>query len=234
MVNIDETIIARLESYGEKFEILVDPDLAADFRNPDNENEVDIEDILAVEEIFKDSKKGDKASDEAMLKVFETTDVLEVSRQILLKGQVQLTAEQRRQMQEDKRKQVINTIAREGINPQNGLPHPPVRIENAMNEAKVKIDAFKSVDEQVQIALKAIKVLIPIKFEKVKIAVRLPSTAAGNAYSSIHHFGKILNEEWQQDGSWIAIVEMPGGLQDDFNHKMASISGGEAETKLIK
>ena len=166
MVNIDDAIIARLESFGEKFEILVDPDLAADFRNPDNEKEIAIEDILAVEEIFKDSKKGDKASDEAMEKVFETTDVLEVATQILQKGQVQLTAEQRRQMQEDKRRQVIAKIAREGINPQNGLPHPAVRIENAMNEAKVKIDAFKSVDEQVQIALKAIKVLIPIKFEK--------------------------------------------------------------------
>ena len=250
MVNVDDAIIARLESFGEKFEILVDPDLAADFRNPDNEKEIEIEDILAVEEIFKDSKKGDKASEEAMEKVFGTTDVLEVASQILLKGHVQLTAEQRRQMQEDKRKQVIAKIAREGINPQNGLPHPAMRIENAMNEAKVKVDAFKSVDEQVQIALKAInafksvdeqvqialkaiKVLIPIKFEKVKMAVRLPSTAAGNAYSAIRPFGQIVNEEWQQDGSWIGIVEMPGGLQDDFNHKMASISGGEAETKLI-
>ena len=153
-----------------------------------------------------------------MEKVFGTTDVLEVASQILLKGHVQLTAEQRRQMQEDKRKQVNAKIAREGINPQNGLPHPAMRIENAMNEAKVKVDAFKSVDEQVQIALKAIKVLIPIKFEKVKMADRLPSTAAGNAYSAIRPFGKIVNEEWQQDGSWIGIVEMPGGLQDDFNH----------------
>ena len=234
MVNIDETIIARLESYGEKFEILVDPDLAADFRNPDNEKEINIEDILAVEEIFKDSKKGDKASDESMKKVFDTTDVLEVAEQILQKGSIQITAEQRRQMQEDKRKQVISTIAREGINPQNGLPHPATRIENAMNEAKEKIDPFKSVDEQVQIALKAIKVLIPIKFEKVRVAVRLPNTATGQAYSAIRPFGKIITEEWQDDGSWIAIVEMSGGLQDDFNHKMASISGGEAETKVIK
>ena len=66
MVNIDETIIARLESYGEKFEILVDPDLAADFRNPDNEKEINIEDILAVEEIFKDSKKGDKINEKGI------------------------------------------------------------------------------------------------------------------------------------------------------------------------
>lgn len=233
MVNVDDAIIAKYESFGEHFEILVDPDLAAEFRNPDGKD-VEVEDLLAVEEIFKDSKKGDKASDEAMNKIFETTDPLEVARQILEKGTVQLTAEQKRQMQKDKRKLVINKIAREAINPQTGLPHPPVRIENAMEEAKVKIDPFTSVDQQVQTVLKAIKILIPIRFEKVKVAVRLPGSAAGNAYNVIHPFGEILNEEWQQDGSWIAIVEIAGGLQDKFNAKMAEISGGEAETKVIK
>lgn len=234
MVNVDEAIIARLEAYGEKFEILVDSDLAADFRNPDYTGEISIEDILAVEEIFKDSKKGDKASEEAMEKVFSTTDPLEVAEQILQKGNVQLTAEQKRQMQEEKRKLVISTIAREAINPQTGFPHPAQRIENAMDECKVKIDPFTSVDQQVKTTLKAIKIKIPIRFEKVKIAVRLPGSVAGNSYNSIHEFGDILNEEWQQDGSWIAIVEIPGGLQDEFTNKMASISSGEAETKLIK
>ena len=185
MVNIDDAIIAKYESYGEHFEILVDPDLAAEFRNPDGKD-VAIEDLLAIEEIFKDSKKGDKASDEAT------------------------------------------------INPQTGLPHPAQRIENAMDEAKVKVDPFTSVEQQVQTALKAIKPLIPIRFEKVKVAVRLPGSAAGSAYSTIHPFGEIVNEEWQQDGSWIAIVEIPGGLQDKFASKMAEISGGEAETKTIK
>ena len=219
MVNVDEAIIAKYEYCGEHFEILVDPDLAADYRNPDGPD-VAIEDLLAVEEIFKDSKKGDKASDEAMNKIFETTDPIEVSKVILEKGTVQLTADQKRKMQEDKRKLVINKITREAINPQNGLPHPAQRIENAIDEAKVKFDPFTSVDQQVQTALKAIKPLIPIRFEKVKVAVRLP--------------GEIINEEWQQDGSWIGIVEMPGGLQDSFAAKMAEISSGEAETKTIK
>ena len=233
MVNVDEAIIAKYEYSGEHFEILVDPDLAADFRNPDGPD-VAIEDLLAVEEIFKDSKKGDKASDEAMNKIFETTDPIEVSRIILEKGTVQLTADQKRKMQEDKRKLVINKIAREASNPQNGLPHPVQRIENACDEAKVKFDPFTSVDQQVQSALKAIKPLIPIRFEKVKVAVRLPGSAAGGAYNVIHGFGEIVNEEWQQDGSWIGIVEMPGGLQNSFASKMAEISGGEAETRTIK
>ena len=210
MVNVDEAIIAKYEYCGEHFEILVDPDLAADYRNPDGPD-IAIEDLLAVEEIFKDSKKGDKASDEAMNKIFETTDPIEVSKVILEKGTVQLTADQKRKMQEDKRKLVINKIAKEAINPQN-----------------------TSVDQQVQTALKAIKPLIPIRFEKVKVAVRLPGSAAGSAYSIIHGFGEIINEEWQQDGSWIGIVEMPGGLQDSFAAKMAEISSGEAETRTIK
>jgi len=233
MVNIDEAIIARLESHGEKFEVLVDPDLAADFKNPEKKD-IAIEDVLAVEDIFKDAKKGDTSSDEAMMKIFDNTDVLEVATEIILKGNIQLTAQQKRDMQEEKRKMVVNKIAREAINPQTGLPHPVTRIENAMEESKVKIDPFKSVDEQVQNALKAIKVKIPIRFEHVKVAVRLPGSVAGNAFSTISKFGKILNEEWQQDGSWIAVVEIPGGLQDNFNLKMGELSGGEAETKTIK
>ena len=103
-----------------------------------------------------------------------------------------------------------------------------------MEEAKFKVDPFTSVDQQVQLALKAIRPLIPIKFEKVKMAVRLPGTVAGQSYSAIRPFGEILQEEWQQDGSWIGIVEIPGGLQEQFTDKMAEISDGEGETKLIK
>ncbi|MDR2966386.1 MAG: ribosome assembly factor SBDS [Methanobacteriaceae archaeon] len=233
MVNIDDAIIARLESYGELFEILVDPDLAADFKNSDK-GSIAIEDVLAVEEIFKDAKKGDKASEDSMNKVFDNTDTLEVAAAILIKGHIQLTAKQKRDMQEEKRRMVVNKITRESINPQNGLPHPVQRIENAMDESKVKIDPFKSIDEQVKTTLKAIKVKIPIRFEKVRMAVRLPGDVAGNAYSSISHFGEIVNEEWQKDGSWIAIIEMAGGLQNRFDLKMNELSGGKSETKLIK
>ncbi|MGN1363519.1 MAG: ribosome assembly factor SBDS [Methanobrevibacter sp.] len=233
MVNVDDAIIAKLESYGEHFEILVDPDLAADFRNPDAAD-VPIEKILAVEEIFKDSKKGDLASEDAMEKIFGTTEPLEVAKQILEKGHVQLTAKQKREMQEEKRKLIINKISRESINPQTGYPHPPQRIENAMDEAKVKVDPFVSVDQQVKVALKAIRPLIPIRFERVKMAVRLPGDVAGHAYSAIRSFGTIDQEEWQQDGSWIGVVDIPGGLQDKFSGKMAEISNGNAETKLIK
>jgi ribosome maturation protein SDO1 len=234
MVNMEDAVIARLESHGERFEILVDPDLASEYKKGSNGSNISIETVLAVEEIFKDAKKGDKASEEGMLKVFQSADPLEVASLIIQKGNIQLTAQQRREMQEEKHKKIVANIARNAINPQTGLPHPPKRIEKAMEEAKVRVDPFKTVDEQINIVLKAIRIKIPIRFEKVKMAVKIPGEFAGGAYTAISKFGKIYKEEWQQDGSWIAVVEIPGGLQDSFHQKMNEITGGNVDTTVIK
>lgn len=230
MVNLDDAVTARLEYFGEHFEILVDPDLASDFKRG---QAINVEDILAVEEIFKDAKKGDKASEEAMMKAFDTTDHVEVAANILKKGQIQLTAQQRKEMQEEKRLKVVTTIAREAINPQTKLPHPVRRIEIAMEEAKVRIDPFKSVDEQVNTTLKAIRTKIPIRFERVKVAIRVPGDFSGKVYGAIPEFGKTIKEEWQQDGSWVAVVEIPGGMQENFYMKLNELTKGQVETKLL-
>lgn len=231
MVTLEDAVIARLEYYGEHFEILVDPDLASDFKRGE---EIEIEDILAVEEVFKDAKKGDKASEEAMNKAFETTDPLEAAAIIIRKGNVQLTAQQRRDMQEDKRRMIVAKITRESINPKTMLPHPARRIEIAMEEAKIRVDPFKSVDEQVTSTLKAIGRLIPIRMEKVRVAIHIPGEDTGRVYGVIPQYGKAIKEEWQQDGSWIAVVEIPGGLQDGFYQKLSELTHGKVETKLLK
>ena len=230
MVTLEDSVIARLEYYGERFEILVDPDLASDFKRG---KDIPLEDILAVEEIFKDARKGDKASEEAMMKAFESTDALEAAAKIIKKGHVQLTAQQRKEMQEEKRKKIIAKITREAINPQTKLPHPARRIEKAMEEAKIHIDPFKSVDEQVNVVLKAIRTKIPIRFEKVDIAIKIPGDYTGKVYSVISEFGKTKKEEWQKDGSWIAVVEVPGGLQESFDRKLSELIGGQVETKVM-
>jgi ribosome maturation protein SDO1 len=231
MVTLEDAVIARLEYYGEHFEILVDPDLASDFKRGED---IKIEDVLAVEEVFKDARKGDKASEEAMMKAFSTVDPIEAAPTIIKKGHVQLTAQQRKEMQEEKRKMIVATITRESINPQTKLPHPARRIEIAMEECRIHVDPFKSVDEQVKTVLKAIRTKIPIRFEKVRVAVKIPGDFTGKAYGAVSEFGTIKNEEWQQDGSWVAVIEIPGGLQDSFYTKMSELTHGQVETKLIK
>ena len=231
MVKLEDAVIARLEIENENFEILIEPESAQKFKNGED---ISILESLVIDTIFKDSKKGDKASEEKILKIFGTSDISAVAKRILLDGTIQLTTEQRKQMQENKRKQIVASIVRNAINPQTGAPHPAQRIELAMKEAKVQIDPFKPVDIQVQNILDRLKPIIPIRFEKLKIAVKLSGENYGRTYGDITGFGKITKEEWQKDGSWIGVVEIPAGLQSEFFDKLNKKTKGEVETKIIK
>ncbi|MHB8603986.1 MAG: ribosome assembly factor SBDS [Thermoplasmatota archaeon] len=234
MVTLDEAVIARLESHGKHMEILVDPEIALAFREKHGEMALELDDLLAAQWVFVDAKAAEKASHEEMLKGLETTDLLEAVKKILLKGELQLTTDQRRKMVERKRRLIISTIARNAINPQTNGPHPPTRIETAMDEARIHIDPFKSVDAQVQDVLKAIRPLIPIRFENVTIAVKLPPTEAGKARAILHGWGSLKGEEWQRDGSWVGLVELPAGMQTDFYSEIGKRTHGQAETKIVK
>jgi len=146
LIPLDRAVMARLESHGERFEIAVDPELAMKVRQGE---EIAIEDVVAADSVFENFAHGERASEEALMKVFGTTDFEPAARRILAKGEIHLTADQRRRMIEDKRRKVITFISRHAINPQTKLPHPPQRIELAMEEARVNIDPFKHVDELV-------------------------------------------------------------------------------------
>lgn len=226
-----EFVIARMEKQGEKFEVVVKPEAVQSLREGKT---VDILASLAIDEVFRDAHKGSRASEEKMQEFFGTTDPIEVAKRLILDGEIQLTTEQRREMIETKRKQIVTFIAANAINPQTGTPHPPQRIEIAMEEAKVRIDPFKSIEEQTKTVLDSLRPLIPIRFEKVKIAVKLGAEDSAKCYGDIKGFGKILKEEWQPNGSWIGVVEIPGGMQNEFLERLSQKTKGNVETKLLK
>jgi ribosome maturation protein SDO1 len=231
MVALDESIIAKLKTHGKTFEVFVDPDGALAFKKGDP---VKIENILAVEDVFSDARNGDRPAEQDVINAFGTTDALKIAEKIINEGELQLTTEQRRKIQEDKKKQIIAFIARNAINPQTKAPHPPARIETAMDEAGIHIDPMKSVEEQVDTTMKAIRPIIPIRFEEVKVAIKLPPEYATKAYGSVAKFGNLLKQEWQNDGSWIGVLSIPAGMQDELYSLLNRLTKGSAETRLIK
>ena len=230
MIPLDRAVVARLETHGERFEILVDPDLAVAVRHGE---EIDIEDAVAAIFVFENASRAEKSSDESLQKVFQTTDFGTIARRIIEKGEIHLTSEQRKHLIEEKRGQVITYIARHAINPQTGLPHPPTRIEMAMEEAKVTIDPFKSLEDNVAETMKALRPLIPIRFEELRVAVRIPPEYAAKAYGDIDAFARIEQEEWQKDGSWICVVKIPGGMQQELEILVRKLSKGSGQVRVL-
>jgi ribosome maturation protein SDO1 len=230
MISLDHAVMARLDSHGERFEILVDPRQAALVRQGQS---VNIEDVVAALNVFGNASKATRASDETLMKVFQTTDFATVARKIIEKGEIHLTAEQRKQMIEEKRRQVITFISRNSVNPQNGLPHPPARIERAMEEARVNIDPFKHLDELVKETVKALRPLLPIRFEELRLAIKIPADFAPRAYGDIAAGSVMEKEEWQKDGSWVCVVRIPAGIQGEFYDLINKLSKGEGQVKIL-
>ncbi len=231
MVSLEKAVIARLRKGGETFEVLVDPYLARDLKEG---KDVNFDDLVAVEEVFHDAKKGDRASIDDIEKIFQTRDIREVIKRIILEGEVQITAEQRKEMLEQKKRQIIEYIRRNAIDPRTNAPHTYARIEAAMEEARVSVDIFRPVEAQAREIVKALKPILPLKFEEVEIAIKIPPEHTGKAIGALYNFGTVINEEWQRDGSWICVMRIPAGMQGDLMDLLGKVAKGEAMTKILK
>jgi len=231
LVSLDEAVIARLKKGEEHFEVLVDPYAAADLIDG---KEIDVLQKLAVDAVFKDSKKGTHASEESLQKNFGTNDTAEIAKRIILRGDIQLTTEQRQKMQKNKRNRIVETIVRNSMDPKTKTPHPRQRIELAMEEAGVHVDPFKPVSDQVKTIIEVLRPIIPISMDQVRISIKIPSQHIGKAYGVARNYGALEREDWQSDGSWVGIVRIPAGMQTDFYDKLNEVTKGNVSTKILK
>ncbi len=230
MSTLDKAIIASYKVEGQLFEIYVDPELAYQYLDGKKK---DLRNILVVEEIYSDAKKAEKQKVPAILKAFGTTDMEKVLETILRKGSVPLTTEERKRRLEEKTKQIITTILRETIDPRTNAPHTEYRIITALEEAKVHIDPMKSAAEQLPDIIKALRPVIPLKFEKRKIAIKVPSQYSHKCYGALKGYG-IQKEEWAKDGSLIVVIEIPAGMQGEVFDQLNKLTAGSVETKILE
>jgi ribosome maturation protein SDO1 len=222
--------VARITRGGEHFEILVKPQPALNYTMG---QPTSLSEVLVTDMIFTDANKGTKAGEDKLKTAFQTIDARTIAEVILKKGTLQLTTDQRRQLTAEKRKQIIAFIARQAVDPRTNLPHPPLRIEQAMEQVHYPIDPFKEVEEQAKDIIKLLRPVLPLKIEQIQVQVRIPPEHAARVYGSVKGYGTIKREEWRADGSWFSIIEMPAGLYGPFLDKLGELTKGNAEAKKL-
>jgi ribosome maturation protein SDO1 len=228
---MDKPSVVRFAVEGEKFEILVKPDPALDFKLGKKK---DISSIMISEEIYSDSNKGTRASTEKLMKAFKTTDQTAIATIILQKGDLNLTTDQRRKMVSEKRKQIVEFIAKNFVDPRSHLPHPPLRIEQAMDDARVSVDPFKNVDEQTKDIVEQLRSIIPLKSENMLLEILVPAQFAAQSYSVLKSVGSLKKEEWQANGALKVILDIPAAARANVIDRLGSITKGSASVEVAK
>ncbi|MFX0093686.1 MAG: ribosome assembly factor SBDS [Candidatus Hodarchaeota archaeon] len=249
-VDLQDKALVRLKTHGKRFEILVNPISAFKIKqNPSKFLEAlekakigeeipsdikqEVLDALELDQVFRNVSKGERVEIEVLEEIFQTKDEFIVALHIMLKGDLQLTQEQREQLFAKKRKAIVDFIARHSFDPKNNTPHTPTRIENAIKQCKIHIDPSKSVEQQARDIVKEIRSILPIRLEQVKMAIRVPGDVAAKTYSVVKRFASVQKEEWHNDGTWIGLVTLAAGMQLDFMDKVGNSSKGRAEIKIL-
>ncbi len=226
-----DAVIIGMDKEHIHVEIFVDPDLAFEYRRG---KDIPLEDILKSYDIYEDAKRGERAVLDLVADVFGSDDIFDIAPEIIKKGEFKLTHEQRIQLVKEKTDAIIDSIAKRAMNPQTGHPHPPDRIRQAMEEAKVRVDPFIGVDEQIPRIVKALRVIIPISFESVKLRITLPAAFTGKGYNMIAKAGVIKSESWEQDGSWTGIVEIPASKRQELYDELSKLTKGQVRIELVR
>lgn len=216
---------------GEHFEILVHPDPALDFKLG---RKVEISQIIAVDEVYSDANKGLRVPGDKLTKAFKSNEFIQIAEIILRKGELNLTTDQRRRLTEEKRKQIIANIARNYVDPRTGLPHPPLRVEQAMAEVRLVIDPFKDSNEQAKVVIEALRGILPLKSERIKLLVKVPSQFASQSFGALKGVGDIAKEEWGADGGLTVLIEIPAGAHATLIDRLGSLTKGTAQATLVR
>lgn len=228
---MDKVTVVRLSVEGEKFEIIVKPDPALEFKLGKRK---EVSGVLVSDEVYSDSNKGTRASTEKLMKAFKTTDSTSIATIILQKGDLNLTTDQRRKMVTEKRKQIVDSIAKTFVDPRSHLPHPPLRIEQAMDDARISIDPFRNVDEQIKEIIEQLRSIIPLKSENMLLEVVVPAQFAAQSYSVLKSFGSLKKEEWQSNGSLKVILDIPAAARANVIDRLGSVTKGTASVEVAK
>lgn len=228
MVSLDNSVLARMEKGGKRYELLVDPELVDDFKS--DPNSVNIDDFLAMDEVFHDARSGERPTGEAIENTFNTQDILEIAKIILEKGSIQLTTNQRKEMVERMRQQIIHHIHSQAVDPKSKSPHPRTRIELALDESRYSVDPFKKLDLQIKEAIDKLKVLIPLSFETIRLAFKVPGTGYGSAHRLLRQYQ--VKEGWLEDGSWACVIDCPAGMKGEIIGMIMKVSS-QTEVKEI-
>ncbi len=231
MADINKSVVAKLKKNNKVYEILVDSEKAWRLRNGES---ISIYDAVVTDEIFYDAKKGERASEKDFKNIFGTDVKSEVCKIIIIEGHVPMTAEMIRTDIDNRKKQIINIIHRNAVDPKTGKPHPSQRIEAAIAESKFKIDSNKSVEEQVKTAVDAIRQILPVRFETRELNVKIPAQHSGRAFPILKKYGKLLKENWLNDGSLLVALEIAAGLQEELEVDLNKIAKGTIEINVVK
>lgn len=111
--------------------------------------ETDIDEVLQTNSIFTNVSKGQVAKKEDLLASFGTEDVATICKEILSKGELQVSEKERTVQMDSLWKDIATIVSDKCVNPDTRRPYPVSMIETAMKDVHFSVKPNRNSKQQV-------------------------------------------------------------------------------------
>lgn len=177
--------------------------------------EKDIDEVLQTHTVFINVSKGQAAKKDALLRAFGKSDETEVCKEILAKGELQVSEKERQSVLGSQLNNIINSVAASCVNPETRRPYPATIIEKSLKDAHFSVKMNKNTKQQTLDAIKLLQEHIPIERSRMKLRVSFAGKECGNRLKeSVSKLAtKVEHEEWDEAMLHMTLLIDPGNYR---------------------
>ncbi|XP_065075771.1 ribosome maturation protein SBDS [Ochlerotatus camptorhynchus] len=211
-IRLTNVAVVRIKKGGKRFEIACYKNKVVSWRNG---AEKDLDEVLQSGSVFTNVSKGEVAKKEDLLKAFGKDDIAEICKEILAKGELQISEKERHDQQDSMLKEIATNVADRCVNPETKRPYPVSIIEKCMKDIHFSIKPNRNAKQQALEVIKLLQETIPLERAKMRLKVTLPGKDAKRLKEKVTKLcSPVEGEEWEGDKLVLTCLINPGHYRE--------------------
>ncbi|XP_317609.4 ribosome maturation protein SBDS [Anopheles gambiae] len=212
-IRLTNVAVVRMKKGGKRFEIACYKNKVLSWRSG---AEKDLDEVLQTIAVFNNVSKGEVAKKEELQKAFGKDDVTEICKEILAKGELQVSEKERQDQLDSMFKEIATTVADKCVNPETKRPYPVSIIEKSMKDIHYSIKPHRNAKQQALDVIRLLRDTIPLERAKMRLKLALPAKEAKRLKERIAKLSSTVTEgeEWEGERLMLTCLIDPGHFRE--------------------
>ncbi|XP_076245822.1 SBDS ribosome maturation factor [Calliopsis andreniformis] len=229
-IRLTNVAVVRMKKAGKRFEIACYKNKVISWRNKLEKN---IDEVLQTHTVFVNVSKGQVAKKEDLIKAFNTDNQTEICKEILTKGELQVSDKERHSALDSMFKDIATTVADKCVNPESKRPYPVTMIEKAMRDIHYSVKPNRNAKQQALDVIPQLKAVMPLERAQMRLRVLVSGKEARKLRDKIIKLiTKLETEEWN-NGTLNLVCLIDPGQYREINELIRSETKGSGLVELL-
>ncbi|KAK0079241.1 hypothetical protein PV325_001487 [Microctonus aethiopoides] len=229
-IRLTNVAVVRMKKNGKRFEIACYRNKVVSWRN---KLEKDIDEVLQTHTVFTNVSKGQVAKKDDLIKAFGTEDQTEISKEILAKGELQVSDKERHSALDSMFKDVATTVADKCVNPETKRPYPVSMIEKAMKDVHFSVKPNRNAKQQALDVIPQLKTVMPLERAEMRLRVFVNDKKAKKLRETVVKLATKVESEIWNDASLNLICLIDPGKYREIDELIRSETKGTGVLELL-